>query len=37
VGYQHVTLKLYANDRHEVLNELDNQVAYNDILEFLNK
>jgi alpha-beta hydrolase superfamily lysophospholipase len=37
VGYQNVTLKLYEGDRHEVLNELDNQTAYHDILQFINK
>ena len=36
-GYKSVVLKLFANDRHEVLNELDNQTAYRDILDFLNK
>lgn len=36
-GYKSVVLKLYAGDRHEVLNELDNQTAYHDILDFLNK
>lgn len=30
-------LKLYENDRHEILNELDKDVVYNDILEFINK
>lgn len=31
-----VTMKLYKNDRHEILNETDKQVVYNDILEFIN-
>lgn len=30
-------LKLYENDRHEILNELDRDVVYNDILQFFNK
>ncbi len=30
-------LKIYKNDRHEILNELDKDVVYNDILEFFNK
>lgn len=37
VGYKSVVMKLYPNDRHEVLNELDNQAAYHDVLDFLNK
>lgn len=37
LGYKDVTMKLYENDRHEVLNELDNQIAYQDILAFLKK
>lgn len=36
-GYKSVVLKLFANDRHEVLNELDNQTAYHDVLDFFNK
>ena len=30
-------LKLYENDRHEILNELDKDKVYNDILSFINK
>jgi alpha-beta hydrolase superfamily lysophospholipase len=37
IGYKDVTMKLYEGDRHEVLNELDNQTAYQDILAFLKK
>jgi alpha-beta hydrolase superfamily lysophospholipase len=37
VGYKSVVLKLYPNDRHEVLNELDNRTAYQDVLDFFNK
>jgi alpha-beta hydrolase superfamily lysophospholipase len=28
-------MKLYENDRHEILNELDKEVVYEDILNFL--
>ena len=28
-------MKLYSNDRHEILNELDKEVVYEDILNFL--
>lgn len=34
-GYLHVSMKLYENDRHEVLNELDKATAFADILAFL--
>ncbi len=37
LGYADVTMKLYENDRHEVLNELDNAKVYADVLAFLNK
>lgn len=37
LGYQHVSLKLYEGDRHEILNELDKAVVYQDILDFLEK
>lgn len=32
-----VELKIYPNDRHEILNETDRDVVYNDILKWLNK
>lgn len=32
-GINDVTLKLYEKDRHEILNELDKDVVYNDILQ----
>lgn len=35
VGIKDVTLKLYENDRHEILNEIDRDEVYNDILEWL--
>lgn len=34
LGYQHVSLKLYENDRHEILNETDKDVVWNDVLQF---
>jgi alpha-beta hydrolase superfamily lysophospholipase len=34
-GYKHVTGKLYEDMRHEILNELDHNIVYLDILEFL--
>lgn len=30
-----ITLKLYENDRHEILNELDKDVVYKDILDWI--
>ena len=35
LGVKDVQLKLYENMRHEILNETDKQVVYNDILAFL--
>ncbi len=37
LGYENVAMKLYENDRHEILNELDKAQVYQDILDFLNK
>jgi alpha-beta hydrolase superfamily lysophospholipase len=34
-GYAHVSGKLYEGMRHEILNELDHNIVYLDILEFL--
>lgn len=34
-GYQNVQVKLYQNDTHEILNELDRETVYQDILNFL--
>lgn len=34
-GIKDVTLKLYLGDRHEILNELDREQVYNDILGWL--
>lgn len=36
-GIKDVTLKLYPEDRHEILNELDQDVVYDDILQWLIK
>jgi len=37
VGIKDVELKLYKDDRHEVLNETDKEVVYGDILAFVDK
>ena len=34
-GITDVTLKLYENDRHEILNELDRQMVFEDIFNWL--
>ena len=34
-GIKDVTCKLYKDDRHEILNELDRQQVYDDILQWL--
>lgn len=34
-GIKNVSIKLYDGDRHEILNELDKEVVYEDILNFL--
>ena len=34
-GIEDIHLKLYENDRHEILNELDKDVVYNDIYSWL--
>lgn len=34
-GYQDVEMKLYAENRHEILNELDRDVVFEDILAWL--
>ena len=34
-GYENVKMKLYPEDRHEILNERDKDVVYEDILNFL--
>lgn len=34
-GLENVSMKLYPNDRHEIINETDKEVVYNDIYEWL--
>lgn len=34
-GYQDVTMKLYDEDRHEILNELDKEAVFCDVLSWL--
>lgn len=34
-GYENIRVKLYQDDTHEILNELDREVVYQDILSFL--
>ena len=36
VGVQNVEVKLYPNDRHEILNELDKETVYEDLYNWLN-
>ena len=36
-GYQNITGTLYENMRHEILNEVQNEMVYNDILIWMNK
>ncbi len=36
MGIQDLTYKLYENDRHEILNELDKKVVFDDILAWMN-
>lgn len=36
-GIQDVTLKLYPDDRHEILNELDRETVYQDLLAWIEK
>jgi len=35
IGYDHIQLKIYPEFRHEVLNELNKKVVYQDILNFI--
>lgn len=37
LGYLNIDNKLYYGMRHELLNEIDNQLVYDDIVQFLNK
>ena len=35
-GIEDVTLKLYENDRHELINETDREQVYADLINWLN-
>ncbi len=35
MGYLNVSVKLYENDRHETLNELDHEQVFEDVLNFI--
>ena len=35
IGYKSVELKLYPNMKHEILNEKENKIVYQDILNFI--
>ena len=37
VGYLHVTGKMYPKMRHEILNEVEKEKVYANILSYLNK
>ncbi len=37
LGYENVNSKLYQKMRHEILNEKNKKIVYNDILDFINK
>ena len=37
VGMEDVTIKLYPDDRHEILNELNKQEVYSDVLAWIEK
>lgn len=36
-GIANISYKLYEDHRHEILNELDREIVYNDIIVFVNK
>lgn len=36
-GIKDISIRLYDNDRHEILNETDRQMVYKDILEWLDR
>ena len=36
-GIADISIKMYPADRHEILNELDKEVVYKDIYEWLQK
>ena len=35
IGYKNVSEKVYPGLRHEILNEVDNQIVYKDILDYI--
>ena len=37
IGYKNVSEKVYPGLRHEILNEVDNQIVYKDILDYIKK
>jgi alpha-beta hydrolase superfamily lysophospholipase len=37
IGYRDITLKLYTKGRHEMLNEINSQEVYNDLLKWLDR
>lgn len=37
IGIQDISLKLYENDRHEILNELDRKQVYSDLYDWLKR
>ncbi|MDD5294114.1 MAG: alpha/beta hydrolase [Candidatus Izemoplasmatales bacterium] len=37
LGFSNVQLKLYPNDRHEILNEVDRETVYQDMLNFFDQ
>ena len=37
LGMQNISMKLYENDRHEILNENDRQDVFQDIFEWITK
>ena len=37
LGMKNISMKLYAEDRHEILNELDREQVYEDILRWIEK
>lgn len=36
-GHNNIDIKMYENDRHELLNEIDRNVVFNDILKWLSR
>ena len=36
-GVKDLSMKLYEGDRHEILNEIDREMVYNDLYEWMQK